>query len=116
MLESGGYPYALKKRIRSRVGHLSNNQALELFKNHRTPKLEHLILSHLSMNNNTPEIVDALFSEHAGSTRITVASRVQESMLFSLGNPKNEQQKTALDKKRKAKFTAAAHPSQMRLF
>ena len=35
MLENGRYPYHLKKRIRSEKGHLSNDQALELFKSHR---------------------------------------------------------------------------------
>ena len=31
MLDKGGYPYHLKRRIRGGQGHLSNKQALELF-------------------------------------------------------------------------------------
>ena len=52
MLEKGPYPFHLKKRISSDVGHLSNKQAMELFVQHRSPKLSHLLLSHLSKENN----------------------------------------------------------------
>jgi phosphoribosyl 1,2-cyclic phosphodiesterase len=82
MLEEGGYPYYLKKRIRSNKGHLSNDQSLELFQKHRASHLQLLLLSHLSKQNNSPELVEKLFSAHAGSTRITVASRYQESDVY----------------------------------
>lgn len=84
MLENGDYPYHLKKRIRGDEGHLSNQQALDLFLQHRPQQLSHLILSHLSKNNNRPELVDALFQPHAGNTTILVASRYEESSLFSI--------------------------------
>lgn len=84
MLANGDYPYHLKRRISSDEGHLSNAQALELFLNYRTTQLSHLILSHLSKNNNTPETVDALFKPHAGNTNVIVASRYEESPLFSI--------------------------------
>ena len=84
MLANGDYPYHLKRRISSDHGHLSNAQALDLFLNYRTPHLSHLILSHLSKNNNTPQTVDALFQPHAGSTKVIVASRYEESALFSI--------------------------------
>jgi phosphoribosyl 1,2-cyclic phosphodiesterase len=84
MLANGDYPYHLKRRISSDEGHLSNKQALELFLNYRTPQLSHLILSHLSKNNNTPETVEALFKPHAGNTNVIVASRYEESALFSI--------------------------------
>jgi len=84
MLESGSYPRYLKKRIHGRKGHLSNRQALELFMSHRSPQLSHLILSHLSENNNKPSLVNKLFSDQAGSTRIIVASRFEESPVYSI--------------------------------
>lgn len=84
MLENGGYPYHLKKRIRGGKGHLSNTQALELFKAHRPPFMSHLVLSHLSCNNNCPEIVQSLFNAHAGNTKIIVASRYKESELYRI--------------------------------
>lgn len=84
MLANGDYPYHLKRRISSDHGHLSNAQALDLFLNYRTPQLSYLILSHLSKNNNTPQTVDTLFQPHAGNTKVIVASRYEESALFSI--------------------------------
>lgn len=86
MLENGGYPYHLKKRIKGGMGHLSNTQALELFTKHRPPFLNHLVLSHLSRNNNRPEIVQSLFDAHAGNVKIVVASRYKESEVFQITN------------------------------
>jgi phosphoribosyl 1,2-cyclic phosphodiesterase len=84
MLENGSYPYYLKKRIRSDEGHLSNDQALELFLNYRSDDLRLLILSHLSKNNNKPELVEKLFSQNAGETKIVVASRYEASPVFCI--------------------------------
>ncbi len=81
MLEKGSYPWPLKQRIRGGQGHLSNRQALELFTTCKGP-LTHLILSHLSKNNNRPELVESLFLEQAGSTEVTVASRYGPTKLF----------------------------------
>jgi phosphoribosyl 1,2-cyclic phosphodiesterase len=85
MLANGNYPYYLKKRISSDVGHLSNAQALELFCRHRHEALELLILSHLSKNNNHPDVVERLFKPHAGNTQLFVASRYAASPVFELG-------------------------------
>lgn len=84
MLENGSYPFHLKKRISSRKGHLSNDQALELFLKHRPDNLQLLILSHLSQNNNHPEIVNKMFTQNAGGVRIVVASRFKETELFNI--------------------------------
>lgn len=84
MLMNGNYPYILKKRISSDNGHLSNAQALELFTKHRGKYLSHLILSHLSKNNNKPELVDQLFRQQAGPTNISVASRYEETPVFCI--------------------------------
>jgi phosphoribosyl 1,2-cyclic phosphodiesterase len=86
MLEEGAYPLRLKNRIRGGWGHLSNAQALELFLNHRPFFMSHLILSHLSKNNNHPEIVNNLFSKNAGSTNIVVASRYTNSSIFEINS------------------------------
>jgi len=82
MLDRGRYPLYLKRRIRGPEGHLSNNQALELFVNHRSPHLQLLLLSHLSAENNHPRLVHHLFSSNANGTRIIVASREEESEVF----------------------------------
>ncbi|MES1221063.1 MAG: MBL fold metallo-hydrolase [Bacteroidota bacterium] len=82
MLANGTYPYFLKQRISSDTGHLSNNQALDLFVKHRSRYLTHLILSHLSENNNSPKLVNKLFKEKAGETNIIVASRLKETPVY----------------------------------
>lgn len=84
MLEEGNYPIYLKRRIRGDEGHLSNIQALEIFKNHRAPFLKLLVLSHLSAHNNHPQVVYDLFTPYANGTRIAIASRYEETELFSI--------------------------------
>jgi phosphoribosyl 1,2-cyclic phosphodiesterase len=82
MLDKGGYPYHLKRRIRSGHGHLSNKQAVELFVTHKSAYMSHLLLSHLSKNNNDPELVQQLFDACADGTNIIVASRYRESEVY----------------------------------
>ncbi len=82
MLEKGRYPYHLKQRIKSDKGHLSNLQALQLFKEHKPPFMNQLLLGHLSKDNNSPALVKKLFAEHAGDTEIIIASRFAESKLY----------------------------------
>lgn len=88
MLEKGNYPYYLKRRISGEDGHLSNTQALDLFVKHRGSHLTHLILSHLSKNNNDPALVERLFREKAGETAIVVASRYAETAIYTITGSK----------------------------
>jgi phosphoribosyl 1,2-cyclic phosphodiesterase len=82
MLDNGGYPYHLKKRIRGGHGHLSNKQALELFVEHKPAFMSHLLLAHLSKNNNSPQLVYDLFSAHGTGTEVIVASRYEETAVY----------------------------------
>ncbi|WP_192823643.1 MBL fold metallo-hydrolase [Rufibacter sp. LB8] len=84
MLDNGYYPFHLKRRIKGGRGHLSNAQALELFLEHRPAFMTHLLLAHLSKQNNCPQLVHELFSAQAQETHVEVASRYQESPLFSV--------------------------------
>ncbi len=84
MLDNGNYPFHLKKRIRGGLGHLSNKQALELFLAHKPNFMTHLLLSHLSKNNNSPELVQQLFNAHARNVKVIVASRYQETDVFHI--------------------------------
>ncbi len=86
MLETGGYPYPLKRRIRSDHGHLSNEQAMTLFAEHGPPFMSHLFLSHLSRENNSPKLVKNLFKRIAGRTEIVVASRERETRVYHIRN------------------------------
>ncbi len=56
MLQNGPYPYFLKKRIASTKGHLSNADAADLVGTKANRRLRHLILAHLSKENNVPEL------------------------------------------------------------
>ena len=85
MLQAGSYPYFLKMRIRGGFGHLSNKQALELFIRHKPKYLSHLFLSHLSKDNNCPQLAQELFMHHAGGTEIIVASRYEETAVYQIG-------------------------------
>jgi len=109
MLENGRYPLYLKKRIRSDYGHLSNSQALELFTNHKPDYMTHLLLSHLSQENNSPGIVLDLFAAHSGNTHIAFASRHRESAVYNITGEIAGNQEGKVVK-------LAGHPVQMRLF
>ncbi len=82
LLENGRYPQFLKNRIRGGKGHLSNRQALEIFIAHRPPFMTHLLLSHLSKDNNNPDMVQQLFNDHANGIQIIVASRYEQTALY----------------------------------
>jgi phosphoribosyl 1,2-cyclic phosphodiesterase len=84
MLQHGSYPYHLKRRISGGRGHLSNTQALELFKTHKPLFMSHLLLSHLSKDNNCPVLARDMFLPHAGGTEIIVASRYEETPVYSV--------------------------------
>ena len=87
MLNNGGYPIFLKNRIRGGMGHLSNKQALELFITHRPDFMSHLLLAHLSKNNNCPILVEKLFNEHAAGVKMIIASRNKETELLHINLP-----------------------------
>jgi phosphoribosyl 1,2-cyclic phosphodiesterase len=82
MLEGGRYPAFLKRRIRGGNGHLSNGQALALFRTCKPAYMSHLLLSHLSAENNCPQLARELFAPHAGGTEIVVASRLSETRVY----------------------------------
>jgi phosphoribosyl 1,2-cyclic phosphodiesterase len=84
MLMNGRYPYYLKQRIRGGKGHLSNKQAFDLFSGCRSPYMTHLLLSHLSRENNTHEIVDGIFQPHSKNTTIVIASRYKETAVYEI--------------------------------
>lgn len=82
MLENGRYPYFLKKRIRGGQGHLSNKEALDIFTKYRSRHLSHLLLSHLSADNNCPELVMRTFVPHAGRTKLVIAGRYAATPVY----------------------------------
>jgi phosphoribosyl 1,2-cyclic phosphodiesterase len=86
MLNNGNYPWFLRNRISGGKGHLSNREALQLFVDHKPAHMSHLLLSHLSKDNNNPELVKGMFEVHANGTQIIVASRSEESALYLISS------------------------------
>lgn len=86
MLAKGSYPYYLKQRIKGGKGHLSNQQALELFQEHRSPFLSHVFLSHISADNNDLKLVDTLFKSHAKEVEVVLTSRQRETPVFEINH------------------------------
>ncbi len=84
LLENGSYPINLKNRIRGGAGHLSNCEALDLFVNHRSISLSHLLLSHLSKENNKPELAQDLFENASINTKIIIANRYQATPVYEI--------------------------------
>jgi phosphoribosyl 1,2-cyclic phosphodiesterase len=107
LLENGRYPQHLKNRIRGGQGHISNRQALELFINHRPPFMSHLLLSHLSKENNSPEIAEALFAPYSSNMSIIVASRYEATEVFAIN---------ALPVKEMKNISLVGKPVQLGLF
>jgi phosphoribosyl 1,2-cyclic phosphodiesterase len=56
MLRDGPYPWAVKQRVLSRVGHLSNEATADFLENGYDGQATYVILGHLSENNNLPEL------------------------------------------------------------
>ncbi|HXG31660.1 MAG TPA: MBL fold metallo-hydrolase [Thermodesulfobacteriota bacterium] len=80
MLLYGSYPWDLKQRIKSRLGHLSNEEAAGLLKDLIHDGLSHVVLVHLSESNNRPrvalEAASSVIPEgETGRIRLSVAPR-----------------------------------------
>jgi phosphoribosyl 1,2-cyclic phosphodiesterase len=56
MLRGGPYPWSVKQRVMSRVGHLSNLALADFFTNDYDNSATFVVLAHLSVENNHPEI------------------------------------------------------------
>lgn len=89
MLMQSNYPYFLKERIAGNLGHLSNKSSLELFVNHRSHRLKHVILSHLSGQNNTVEKALANFAPYCKDIELTIATRDKETKLYQIFTPRD---------------------------
>jgi phosphoribosyl 1,2-cyclic phosphodiesterase len=64
MLVEGFYPQPLKKRILSDFGHLSNTASAKTLKQIIGPSTKHVLLAHISQNNNTPELAMKNAKQH----------------------------------------------------
>jgi phosphoribosyl 1,2-cyclic phosphodiesterase len=86
MLIDGPYPWPLKQRIRGRSGHLSNDDTAVLVEALQHDRLAHVILAHLSEENNMPEKArQAVMTVLNGAcAKLHVASQAAGSCLLTL--------------------------------
>jgi phosphoribosyl 1,2-cyclic phosphodiesterase len=88
MLLNGPYPFPLKQRVRSRLGHLSNEQAAEVFREVNHPGLKEVVLAHLSQTNNTPELArqaaEAVLADSPHQPRLTVANQFVPTAILEI--------------------------------
>ncbi len=92
MIETGPYPYHLKRRIQSERGHLSNVDSGNLICDVLSDRLKIICLAHLSKENNMPEIacetVKCTFWERTGMQELPfqlfAAKRNEMSEMFVL--------------------------------
>ncbi|MBA2321060.1 MAG: MBL fold metallo-hydrolase [Deltaproteobacteria bacterium] len=97
LLLDGSYPWSLKQRIRGNHGHLSNAQAADLVAAGASSRLRHLLLAHLSDENNRPVLAEE--AAHHGLSRagyrgVTVAVGRQREPLPAVRPEADTQQAT----------------------
>jgi phosphoribosyl 1,2-cyclic phosphodiesterase len=88
MLRDGPYPWAVKQRVMSRVGHLSNEAAAAFLEEDYDGQAAYVILAHLSESNNLPELA-RVTAERALNGRVSLLANmlllaVQNEPLSSL--------------------------------
>jgi phosphoribosyl 1,2-cyclic phosphodiesterase len=90
MLRDGPYPWSVKQRVMSRVGHLSNEAAAEFLERGYDGQARYVVLAHLSESNNLPELA-RLSAERALrdrmnllANRLVIAEQAQPTATISL--------------------------------
>jgi phosphoribosyl 1,2-cyclic phosphodiesterase len=76
MLRVGPYPWSVKQRVMSRVGHLSNDALAEFFAHNYDGHASYVVLAHLSEHNNHPELARGAAEKALGSRQTLLRNRV----------------------------------------
>jgi hypothetical protein len=76
MLRDGPYPWSVKQRVLSRVGHLSNNATAEFLQKDYDGGASWIILGHLSESNNAPELARLSAEQALGTQPTLLGNRV----------------------------------------
>jgi phosphoribosyl 1,2-cyclic phosphodiesterase len=86
MLKVGPYPWSVKQRVMSRVGHLSNLHMSDYLTDDLDSCTANLILGHLSEQNNHPAIVQMVATEalerRGVATRLSIATQQAPGEVF----------------------------------
>jgi phosphoribosyl 1,2-cyclic phosphodiesterase len=76
MLRVGPYPWPVKQRVMSRVGHLSNSALAQFFRDDYDGSASYIVLAHLSEQNNHPEIARKAAEEALGPSPSLLGNRL----------------------------------------
>lgn len=93
LLRNGPYPWELKRRVRGRHGHLSNDEAASLLSELAHEDLKLVILAHISQKNNRYELADLtarnVLEKTGYSIDLAVARQECVSPLFHIESTRN---------------------------
>ena len=88
MLVKGPYPWYLKKRIMGQFGHLSNIVSAQLVESKSSKSMKTIFLSHLSQNNNTPDLAmntyRAILKDKAKDIQLNMTYREKATGLIKI--------------------------------
>ncbi len=102
LLRNSSYPLSVQERILDWSGHLSNEQAAEALEKSISPRLQHLILAHISEQNNTPDLAEEMArsvlerSCHNDIVNLHVAEQKTPSPIFTINQMPKKSLATAL--------------------
>jgi phosphoribosyl 1,2-cyclic phosphodiesterase len=80
MLRDGPYPWSVKQRVLSRVGHLSNHATAEFLSTDYDGGAAYIVLGHLSESNNVPELARIAAEQALASHPTLLGNRVLLAM------------------------------------
>ncbi len=80
MLRDGPYPWSVKQRVLSRVGHLSNEATAEFLQRDYDGGAAYVVLGHLSESNNAPELARITAERAIGDRMTLLGNRVLLAM------------------------------------
>lgn len=93
LLRNGPYPWELKRRVRGRHGHLSNDEAASLLSELVHEELKLVVLAHISQKNNRYELADLtarnVLEKTGYSIDLAVARQESASPLFHITPTRN---------------------------
>ncbi len=76
MLRDGPYPWSVKQRVMSRVGHLSNDATAEFLARDYDGGAAYIVLGHLSESNNVPELARIAAEQAIGDRMRLLGNRI----------------------------------------
>ena len=85
LMENPKYPYHIKQRILGDKGHLSNKDSSRYLKQLAGEKTKHIVLAHLSEENNAPSLAyETLKEQNIDNCEIIIAHQNEKTELIEV--------------------------------